>query len=104
MVALACPRLEPLVASAGQSVMHVMKGADASADRFHLVNVDGTVRLIQCASNSGVRPFVMLSSIKVHGEAGHVSETSPRNDADPYGGSKRDAEDRVFEIGARTGM
>jgi nucleoside-diphosphate-sugar epimerase len=46
----------------------------------------------------------MLSSIKVHGEAGHLSETSPRQPADPYGRSKRDGEDRVFEVGARTGM
>jgi len=86
------------------AMVHVMEGAATLAERFQAVNVQGTTRLAVQAAAAGVRRFVMLSSIKVHGESGHLSESSPRTTLDPYGRSKRDAEDAVCEIGARTGL
>lgn len=86
------------------AMVHVMKGAAALAQKFHAVNVDGTARLASAAAEAGVGRFVLLSSVKVHGESGHLSESSPRTPRDPYGCSKRDAEDVVREIGQRTGM
>lgn len=86
------------------AMVHVMKGADALAAKFHAVNVAGTARLAAQAAEMGTRRFVLLSSVKVHGEAGHLSAASPRTAVDPYGLSKRNAEDAVGEIGARTGM
>ncbi len=55
--------------------VHVLN--DTSSDRlaeFRRVNVDGTAYLARQAAAAGVRRFVFLSSIKVHGEfteAGH---------------------------------
>lgn len=86
------------------AMVHVMKDASALAARFEAVNVHGTAHLANQAAASGVRRFLLLSSVKVHGESGHLSESSPRAPLDPYGRSKRDAEDAVLEIAARTGM
>lgn len=86
------------------AMVHVMKDPSALADRFRTVNVNGTARLAGQAAEGGVRRFLLLSSVKVHGDAGHMSESSPRAPLDPYGRSKRDAEDAVVEIAARTGI
>lgn len=86
------------------AMVHVMKGASALAEKFHTVNVQGTARLAEQSAAAGVGRLIMLSSVKVHGETGHLSESSPRTAVDPYGRSKRGAEDAVIEIGARTGM
>lgn len=89
--------------------VHVMRetAADPLAE-FRRVNVEGTLRLARAAAASGVRRFVFLSSIKVNGEG-----TSPGrpytpddvpNPGDPYGISKREAEDALFELAKKTGM
>ena len=49
--------------------VHVMK--DRAADpltEFRNVNVEGTLKLARLAVQAGVRRFVFLSSIKVHGD------------------------------------
>lgn len=82
--------------------VHMMaSGAEADRD-CHRVNVRGTQRLAEQAAAAGVRRFVFLSSIKVHGEYGALSETSPLAPVDAYGSSKRDAEVALLEIGRRT--
>ncbi len=86
------------------AMVHVMKNAPALAQQFRAVNVQGTARLAEQAARSGVGRFVMLSSVKVHGEAGHISESSARSPLDPYGLSKRDAEDALADIGVRHEM
>lgn len=86
------------------AMVHVMKDASALAGRFHAVNVEGTARLAAQAAKCGVNRFLLLSSVKVNGESGHLSESSPRIPIDPYGRSKRDAEDAVLGVGLRTGM
>lgn len=85
--------------------VHVMGGAGARADdEFQRVNVDGTLRLAEQCVAAGVRRFVFLSSVKVHGERGHFSEASPLTPFDAYGRSKRDAEDALLGLSARTGL
>lgn len=60
------------------------------------VNVDGTSRLAEQAAIAGVKRFIFLSSIKVHGDECRVDEaltpSSPENPSDAYGWSKYQAE------------
>jgi UDP-4-keto-D-QuiNAc 4-reductase len=84
--------------------VHVMN-ADASDDTlYQRANVQGTRRLAEQAVNARVRRFVFLSSVKVHGESGHLTEDSPMAPADAYGVSKRDAENALREVAGRTGL
>lgn len=89
--------------------VHVMQ--DAAADpltEFRRTNVAGTLSLARAAADAGVRRFVFVSSIKVNGEGTREGVPFDANDspapADPYGVSKREAEDGLFEIGRDTGM
>jgi nucleoside-diphosphate-sugar epimerase len=83
------------------------RAADPLAE-FRRVNVDGTRRLAEQAVLAGVKRFIFVSSIKVNGE-GTVPgqayrETDAPAPADPYGISKREAEDTLREVGVRTGL
>jgi nucleoside-diphosphate-sugar epimerase len=89
--------------------VHVMKDEDADAlSEFRRVNVDGTLRLARQAAEAGVRRFLFLSSIKVHGE--HSLPGKPfavdqlPKPADPYGISKREAEEGLSALSQETGM
>lgn len=89
--------------------VHVMNehAADPLA-AFRDVNAAGTFRLARQAAEAGVRRFVFVSSIKVNGE--HTVAGSPfrASDAprpeDPYGISKREAEDGLRALAAASGM
>lgn len=89
--------------------VHVMH--DTTSDplaAFREVNTDGTLNLARQAVAAGVRRFVFVSSIKVNGErtAAHTPfrhDDTPRPE-DPYGISKREAEDGLRAISAQTGM
>lgn len=62
---------------------------------YQLLNCEATLRLARMASNAGVRCFIFLSSVKAMGPPG-TSERSERDVScplDPYGLSKRRAED-----------
>lgn len=89
--------------------VHVMsdKGSDPLAE-FRRVNVEGTVALARQAAASGVRRFVFLSTVKVNGEytengKSFTADDFPRPE-DPYGISKYEAEQRLFQIAAETGI
>jgi UDP-glucose 4-epimerase len=89
--------------------VHVMRDDSGSPlDAFRLVNRDGTLNLARQAAQAGVRRFVFISSIKVNGE--HTDNRAPfaADDVpapeDPYGISKREAEDGLRELAAETGM
>jgi nucleoside-diphosphate-sugar epimerase len=75
--------------------VHVMRetAPDPLAE-FRRVNVDGSVAAYRAACAAGVRRFVLLSSVKVHGEgrATPYTERDPPAPADPYGASKLEAE------------
>jgi nucleoside-diphosphate-sugar epimerase len=88
--------------------VHVMR--DRAADSlaaFRVVNVEGTRRLASAAADAGVRRFVFVSSVKVHGEASHDAPfmaDSPVAPADAYGRSKAEAEDALREMESRSGL
>ncbi|MEC5212816.1 nucleoside-diphosphate-sugar epimerase [Polaromonas sp. CG_9.5] len=89
--------------------VHVM--ADTATDpleEFRHVNVQGTLNLARQAAVAGVRRFVFISSIKVNGEStqlGHpfTADATPAP-LDPYGISKREAEQGLRELSVQTGM
>lgn len=89
--------------------VHVMNetSVDALAE-FRKVNVEGTLKLAQCAAASGVRRFIFISSIKVNGENTLSGAPFKADDipapADPYGISKYEAEEALKQLGRDTGM
>ncbi|WLG88973.1 UDP-glucose 4-epimerase family protein [Pseudomonas cucumis] len=89
--------------------VHVMTETMSDAlSEFRRINVEGTVRLARKAAESGVRRFVFISSIKVNGEETLVGRPFRADDVpapvDPYGISKKEAEDALRVIGRETGM
>ncbi len=85
--------------------VHVMKEtAHDPMEAFRQANVAGTLRLAHQAAQAGVRHFVFMSSLKVHGETGHFTESDPPSPQDPYGISKWEAEQGLLELSAQTGM
>jgi nucleoside-diphosphate-sugar epimerase len=89
---------------------HVMNETQADAlAAYRAVNVQGTHRLAEQAAAAGVKRLVFLSSVKVNGE---TTDGLPRpfgvsNDAkpeDPYGISKWEAEQALWEVSAKTGL
>lgn len=89
--------------------VHVMHetSSDPLAD-FRQVNRDGTLALARAAAAAGVRHFVFLSSIKVNGDGTPRDRPYRADDVpaptDPYGVSKREAEDALLALAAETGM
>lgn len=84
--------------------VHAPSGAEGL---FHQVNVQGTMRLARAAADAGVKRFVYVSSVKVHGDvsdAGTFTEDAPFLPQDAYGRSKCDAELALREIAVKTGM
>ena len=89
--------------------VHVMQGASADPlNGFRKVNVEGTESLARQAALAKVKRFVFLSSIKVNGE---VTDEGQRFNADdvpapvgPYEISKYEAEQKMQQISAETGM
>lgn len=89
--------------------MHLMN--ESSPDlisEFRRVNVEGTASLARKAAAHGVRRFVFLSSIKVNGELTGPGQPFTATDApspeDPYGVSKCEAEQMLWQIATETGM
>lgn len=81
------------------------EGADAAA-LLQATNVDATRRLAEAARAAGVRRFVYMSSLHVHGvrpPRQPVRAESPLVAADAYGASKIAAERALAEI-ARRGL
>ncbi|MEO8038669.1 MAG: SDR family oxidoreductase [Betaproteobacteria bacterium] len=88
--------------------VHVVRDtAIAPLEAFRAVNVEGTRSLAIQAARAGVRRFVFASSVKVNGEATQgraFTERDPPRPEDPYGVSKREAEDVLCEIAERSGL
>ncbi|MDD1009915.1 SDR family oxidoreductase [Pseudomonas shahriarae] len=89
--------------------VHVMNDSAADVlEEYRRVNVDGTVRLARMAAQVGVERFIYISSVKVNGEMTPPGVSYKASDApapvDPYGISKREAEDALRQISIETGM
>lgn len=89
--------------------VHVMheKSSDPLSE-FRKVNVAGTEKLAKSAAAAGARRLVYVSSIKVNGEETRgrppFSETDEPDPQDPYGISKREAEQALQKISVETGL
>ena len=89
--------------------VHVMqeRAADPLAE-FRRSNVAGTLALARQAVSAGVRRFVFISSIKVHGEQTTAGRPFTAADApapaDPYAISKLEAELALLELARETGL
>lgn len=87
--------------------VHVLHdtATDAPA-QYRRTNSEGTLRLAHQAAAAGVRRFVFLSTIGVHGSG----QNFPYQEADipaphsPYAQSKLDAENSLLALAAHSGM
>jgi UDP-glucose 4-epimerase len=89
--------------------VHVMTdGVTDSLGEFRQANVAGTLHLANQAASMGVKRFIFLSSIKVNGGQTLCGQRYTPNDipqpSDPYGISKREAEDGLRRVAEMTGM
>lgn len=88
--------------------VHVMEEKDADPlGAFREVNVAGTERLARMSAVAGVRRFVFLSSIGVHGSVTHQLPFSEKDDPhphNPYSLSKLEAEQLLHRIASESGM
>jgi nucleoside-diphosphate-sugar epimerase len=98
-----------------EQVVHLAARVHVSNDRssdplaeFRRVNVEGSANLARQAAAAGVKRFVYLSSVKVNGESTKFGQPFKADDApapaDPYGISKHEAEEALYEIASETGM
>lgn len=75
--------------------------------RFYSINCEATERLARTAAREGVKRFVFVSSVAVYGPA---SDDALRNEdtlphpVGPYAQSKREAEIRLLQIAAESGI
>jgi len=89
--------------------VHVMdEQASDPLAAFRAVNVEATRHLATQAAALGVKRFVFVSSVKVNGEETQPGRPFTADAAalpeDPYGQSKLEAEQALFEVAARTGL
>jgi nucleoside-diphosphate-sugar epimerase len=89
--------------------VHVMRDSVAdSLTEFRNINVRGTLNLARQAAAAGVTRFIFISSVKVNGECTALgrpySADDPPAPVDPYGVSKREAEDSLRQLAVETGM
>lgn len=89
--------------------VHVMR--DRASDplaEFRVANTAGTLNLAHQAAAAGVRRFVFISSVKVHGDATALGHPFTEDDVpaprDPYGQSKLEAERGLWTLAAQTDM
>ncbi|MDP3771517.1 MAG: NAD-dependent epimerase/dehydratase family protein [bacterium] len=88
--------------------VHVMRErARDPLEAFRAVNVHATACLARAAAACGVRRFVYVSSVKVHGERTTThpfTEYDAPHPEDVYAQSKREAEQVLEDIAAMTGL
>jgi len=89
--------------------VHVMRERSVRAlQLFRTVNVDGTLHMGRSAAAAGVRRLVFVSSIKVNGDSTAPGRPFRPDDTpspcDPYGISKREAEEGLRGLAGEAGM
>ncbi|MDA9816928.1 NAD-dependent epimerase/dehydratase family protein [Alphaproteobacteria bacterium] len=98
---------EVVIHAAGKA--HIMDNKTVTSyNEYKKVNLDGTLRLAQQASISGVKRFIFISTIKVNGEKTKknkpFTELDKPNPVDGYSLSKWEAEKKLIEISTKSGM
>jgi len=89
--------------------VHILKdNVRDSLQEYRRVNVAGTLKLAQEASENGVKRFIFISSIKVNGESTQKNRPftvySKPEPEDLYGISKLEAEEGLLRLSKSTGM
>lgn len=87
--------------------VHDMQDTD-NYDLFRAVNVDGTMALARQAEQAGVKRFLFLSTLKVHGEASPAGRPFVADDrlapTDAYSQSKYEAESALRALAHTSSM
>lgn len=87
---------------------HITPRTRRESDRFYAVNRDGTRRLLDALDRALRLPeaLVLISTVAVYGmeEGDLLDEDTPRTASDPYGASKREAEDLAADWAASRGV
>jgi len=87
---------------------HMVPRGEVAGRRFYEVNVGGTKNLLLGLEQAAELPeaLVFVSTVAAYGveEGEALDEDAPRNAVDPYGESKRQAEDLLVEWGERMGV
>ncbi len=100
------PACDVVVHAAG--LAHVVPQTEEESARFFAVNAEGTKRLLHALKRAGRLPqaVVLVSTVAVYGrQTGTLlDEDTPRAASDPYGLSKRMAEDTLTAWGAECGV
>jgi len=88
--------------------VHVLREqANEPRERFRQVNVDATRRLAEQAASAGVKRFVFISTIGVHGVKTNgegFKESDPPHPLNDYALSKLQAEDALRKVAEETGL
>lgn len=98
--------VEVIIHLAGRAHVIGEQRADTQ-DLFDAVNVGGTINLAQQAIEAGIKRFVYVSSIGVHGAGTHdtpVNELSPLKPYSPYTLSKHRAEQGLQALASASPM
>ncbi len=83
------------------------ENAAEASQEYERVNVGGTKSIALAAAATGVRRFIFVSTVKVHGEATSgkpFTEDMPCNPRNPYAVSKWGAEEVLRSVAAESGM
>lgn len=87
---------------------HILRDmATDPAAAYRITNVEATEKIAQIAAEEGVKRFVFVSSIHVHGgisQGGPLTEESSQQPATLYAKSKRDAEMALEDVARKTGI
>ena len=83
--------------------VHVIKeNVSDELDAYREVNVRGTLNLAEQAARAGVKRFIFLSSIKLHGEKtlsdSLFTNLDKHKPVDPFGVSKSEAEQQLLSL------
>lgn len=88
--------------------VHVMTSSAEDEKLFTQINVNGTMALARAAVRAGVKRFVYLSTVKVHGERTALGQPFEANHAfcplGAYAVSKCQAEQALRKIASETGL
>ena len=91
--AAALPGVETVVHCAAQAGGLASQHRSTLPEALHDINVTATLALASQALAVGVKRFVFISSLKVHGEAGWITDDAAPAPADAYATSKWAAEE-----------
>lgn len=98
-----CEGMTTVIHAAG--LAHQFGRSGANREDFFRVNAEGTANVLRGAAAAGVRHVVLVSSVSVYGGGCPArDESSPCLARDPYGESKKQAEDIAREIARHSGM